>query len=223
MPDFDSSLLDPGAFAIVVAGTLAACAVRSGWRDFAAALLGASQLLRPGFAAEANRQVLAKAIAGIERHGPYRANVSLPPDHALAQMLEACLRHNSVRAAHEARIAAQAITDAHCTAAVRVFALAGELAPVFGLVGTLIGFTQLTPPSGGEPIGSAMAAIATAVLSTLYGALLAHFVCFPLASAIERRGAEAGLQREALGAWFAEQVEPSLAPQDARNLLRGVA
>ncbi len=223
MPNIDSSLLDLGAFGIVVAGTLAACAVRSGWRDFAAALHAASQLLKPGFDAEANRKALAKAIAAIDRQGAHRASPDLPPDRVLAHMVEACLRHFSLEAARNARLTEQASSEARCNTAVRVFTVAGELAPVFGLVGTLVGFTQLGTPSAGEPMASTMAAIATAVLSTLYGALLAHFVCFPLAGAIERRGDFASRQREILGNWFAERVAASLAPQSAKTLLRGVA
>ncbi len=38
MPTTASSLFDPGAMMIVVAGTVLACAARCGWRDFGAAL-----------------------------------------------------------------------------------------------------------------------------------------------------------------------------------------
>jgi chemotaxis protein MotA len=66
-----------------------------------------------------------------------------------------------------------------------------------------------------------MAAVSTAVLTSLYGALLAHLLCYPLASAIERRGAADEQARESLSDWFIDQLTRS-AP-DRRTLLRGVA
>ena len=77
---------------------------------------------------------------------------------------------------------------------------------------------------GEDTVRLTMSAISTAVLSTLYGALLAHLLCYPLASAIERRGLEEERAREALADWFAEQVcKGAAAAQERRTLLRGVA
>lgn len=60
---------------------------------------------------------------------------------------------------------------------------AGDVAPALGLIGTLIGLVgmmgQLDSP---EQIGPAMA---TALLTTLYGAALAHVILFPLAERAE--------------------------------------
>lgn len=61
-------------------------------------------------------------------------------------------------------------------------------APAFGMIGTLIGLVQmlrsLDDPS---QIGVGMA---TALLTTLYGALVANLVCIPLAGKLETRSAE---------------------------------
>ena len=61
---------------------------------------------------------------------------------------------------------------------------AGEVTPAMGLIGTLVGLIQmlgnLDDPSS---IGPAMA---VALLTTFYGAVLAHMVFFPLASKLER-------------------------------------
>jgi len=61
-------------------------------------------------------------------------------------------------------------------------------APAFGMIGTLIGLVQmlrsLDDPS---QIGVGMA---TALLTTLYGALVANLFCIPLAGKLETRSAE---------------------------------
>ena len=65
-----------------------------------------------------------------------------------------------------------------------IFRRAGEIAPAMGLIGTLIGLVQmlgrLDDPSA---IGPAMA---VALLTTFYGAVLAHMVFLPLAHKLER-------------------------------------
>jgi chemotaxis protein MotA len=83
---------------------------------------------------------------------------------------------------------------------VDVLRRAGEVAPAMGLIGTLVGLIQmlgsLDDPSS---IGSAMA---VALLTTFYGAILAHMVFIPLAARIERVSAEQALLNSvyALGA-----------------------
>ncbi|MCA9136742.1 MAG: MotA/TolQ/ExbB proton channel family protein [Planctomycetales bacterium] len=71
---------------------------------------------------------------------------------------------------------------------------AGAAAPAFGMIGTLIGLVQmlrsLDDPS---KIGGGMA---TALLTTLYGALIANVVCIPLAGKLEARNQEESAIRE---------------------------
>ena len=71
---------------------------------------------------------------------------------------------------------------------------AGAAAPAFGMIGTLIGLVQmlrsLDDPS---KIGGGMA---VALLTTLYGALVANVVCIPLAGKLEARNQEETLLRE---------------------------
>ena len=219
-----AALIDPGAFIIVVAGTVLACAARCGWRDFGAALRAAAALLRPGFDGESNRKALARAVTAIRRDGSHRASPALPPDRTLGLMLETYLRQGSLEALQRTLRAERALEEARRVSAVQVFVWAGELAPVFGLIGTLFAFTQLTPALGGDTVGVTLAAIATSVLSTLYGALLAHLACHPLASAIERRGIACERERAALAEWFLDQIAaPASPPHDGRSHLRGVA
>lgn len=70
----------------------------------------------------------------------------------------------------------------------KMFKFMGSTAPAMGMIGTLIGLVQmlqtLDDPS---KIGPAMA---VALLTTLYGAVLAFLVCNPIAAKLERRSAE---------------------------------
>ncbi|GAK33068.1 flagellar motor protein MotA [Iodidimonas nitroreducens] len=72
--------------------------------------------------------------------------------------------------------------------AIEILRRAGEVAPAMGLIGTLIGLVQmlgsLDDPSA---IGPAMA---VALLTTLYGAILAHLVFIPLAAKAERMASD---------------------------------
>lgn len=224
MPPTLSSLFDPGALAIVVAGTVLATAARCGWRDFGAALRAAGGLARRGFNPDANRKALARALTAIEREGAHRANPALPPDRALGMMLESYLRHGTLDALGNTRRAQRALDEARRVGAAQVFGWAGELAPVFGLIGTLYGLTQLAPGGAVNSSATIMTAVSTAVLTSLYGTLLAHLLCHPIASAIERRGLADEQEREALTDWFTAQIERAAsAAQERRAHLRGVA
>ncbi|MEZ6064740.1 MAG: MotA/TolQ/ExbB proton channel family protein [Planctomycetaceae bacterium] len=78
-------------------------------------------------------------------------------------------------------------------------------APAFGMIGTLIGLIQmlrtLDDPS---KIGGGMA---VALLTTLYGALIANLFCLPLAGKLEARSQEEVLIRELMLSGLACLVE----------------
>jgi chemotaxis protein MotA len=61
----------------------------------------------------------------------------------------------------------------------KIYRAVGDCAPAFGMIGTLIGmvqmFANMTDPSKLGPF------MATALLATLYGALLANIICLPIA------------------------------------------
>ena len=70
----------------------------------------------------------------------------------------------------------------------------GAAAPAFGMIGTLIGLVQmLRNLSDPSKIGGGMA---TALLTTLYGALVANVVCIPLAGKLEARSQQETNLRE---------------------------
>ena len=81
----------------------------------------------------------------------------------------------------------------------------GAAAPAFGMIGTLIGLVQmlrsLDDPS---QIGGGMA---TALLTTLYGAMIANIFCIPLAGKLEARNKEEIMVRELITAGLLSLVE----------------
>jgi chemotaxis protein MotA len=61
----------------------------------------------------------------------------------------------------------------------RIFKSLGDATPAFGMIGTLVGLVQmLANMDDPSAIGPAMA---VALLTTLYGAVLANLVCLPIA------------------------------------------
>jgi chemotaxis protein MotA len=67
----------------------------------------------------------------------------------------------------------------------KIFKGMGDSAPAFGMIGTLIGLVQmLSSMSDPRSIGPAMA---VALLTTLYGAIIANFICNPLADKLGLR------------------------------------
>ena len=81
----------------------------------------------------------------------------------------------------------------------------GAAAPAFGMIGTLIGLVQmlkaLDDPS---QIGGGMA---VALLTTLYGAVIANMFCGPLAGKLEVRNNEEIMIRELMIAGMVSLVE----------------
>lgn len=65
---------------------------------------------------------------------------------------------------------------------------AAEIAPAMGLIGTLIGLVQmLSNLADPSTIGPAMA---VALITTFYGAIIAFMICIPLAAKLERNSKE---------------------------------
>jgi chemotaxis protein MotA len=67
----------------------------------------------------------------------------------------------------------------------KIFSAWGEIAPAMGMIGTLIGLVQMLGNMGDpKSIGPAMA---VALLTTMYGAILANVICLPIAMKLENQ------------------------------------
>lgn len=74
-----------------------------------------------------------------------------------------------------------------------IFRAVGDAAPAFGMIGTLVGLVQmLVKLSDPAAIGPAMA---VAMLTTLYGALIANLIALPLADKIDTWAAKESVRQ----------------------------
>jgi len=70
----------------------------------------------------------------------------------------------------------------------KVFSALGDVGPAMGMIGTLVGLVQmLSNMEDPKSIGPAMA---VALLTTLYGAMMATMICLPLADKLSLRSSE---------------------------------
>ena len=203
-----AALFDPLSAAIVVGGTLLATVLRCGPADCRVALAALGQIGARHFDAEGTKAELAVQVQEIQQDGLLRAHPHHFGDREFDEATDALIGRRSVAAllaAHETHKARRGVVS---TRAAATWAQAAELAPVFGLAGTLISLSQL--PSGGGGGGSYAGAIGMAVQTTLYGLLLANLLLAPLSRVIDRSAAKEERARQRIVDWLAGQVAPAM-------------
>ncbi|TCK04838.1 flagellar motor protein PomA [Marinobacterium mangrovicola] len=85
------------------------------------------------------------------------------------------------------------LTDERHDFGAKIFRAIGDVGPAMGMIGTLVGLVQmLSNMSDPKSIGPAMA---VALLTTLYGAMLATIVALPIADKLENRKDEEALNQ----------------------------
>lgn len=201
-----SSLIDLNALVIVLLGTMIATYARQGWSDIAIAVPAALGLFKSGFDANATRAALAQTVGQIHRLGHLAAKPVDPEDPATRQLVDAFIRSGSVETMFTHARTQRVKREINWATAISVYENAGELAPVFGLVGTLFSITKLMPDLNANASEIVMSSVAGAVLSTLYGVLSANLIFYPLARAIERRGDREETERTMLLEWFGSEL-----------------
>lgn len=135
--------------------------------------------------AQKNRQTGLLSLqkeAAEEQDGFLRQALSLAVDGAPAETIEKILYQDTV-----------SLMDRH-ERGLAVLRRGAEIAPAMGLIGTLIGLVQMLGSlSDPTAIGPAMA---IAILTTFYGALVSYVILTPLASKLERTGSDDLLSRK---------------------------
>ncbi|MCX7676745.1 MAG: MotA/TolQ/ExbB proton channel family protein [Alteraurantiacibacter sp.] len=199
-----TALLNGTGALIVLGGTFLATLLGSGRRELAAACHVVGQLFHERFDYEQARREIARDVETMRQDGILRSGPIHTHDSEIAMASLALIHDRSLNALIEAHERFKRQRTNRRKLALRPIRLAAEMAPVFGMAGTLFSLSQLDhdPAAGGLMLDSIGVAIAT----TLYGLLLAHLVLHPLASLIERRGQDEEDDRQRLIDWMAAQL-----------------
>lgn len=204
------ALVDGPSALIVGGGTFSATFLRCGWRDCALALRRVLQLPSRSFDLRQVRAELAVQVQEIHRDGLLRAPSHRFGDSEFDEATDALLHDRSIAALLGRHEAHKARRLAASSRAVRTLAQGAELAPVFGLAGTLVSLSQL--PVEGIARGALTGAISMAVVTTLYGLLLANLLLAPLARMVERKAQAEEAARQQVTEWLAAQVKLACTP-----------
>ncbi|SIN62809.1 chemotaxis protein MotA [Parasphingorhabdus marina DSM 22363] len=210
--------VDPLALCLVVLGSLILAGTQEGWRSFASAMSALPVAFRNDQHADA--QIAKAAVKRVERmvekRGIYTADrVKVDPlfvKQVIREMANqknpAAFRDWAMKNIHEREVR-------HVPGA-RYWSTVSEIAPALGMIGTVIGLVLMFGHvEDAAAIGRAMA---VAMLTTLYGLLLANLIAGPLAIRLARASeSEIAWQRE-----FAEEL-CRIAEREYQTGLSGVA
>lgn len=211
-----ASFVDARSAAVVFGGTLVATLLRCGLDDCGRALTAIAAIARSGFDADKVRAELAIQVQEIRAEGILRAPVHAMGDSEFDEVSGTLIGRRSIPALLAAHEGHKARRMAFNNSAVRTLAQSSELAPVFGLAGTLLSLGLL--PRSGISAADYASTISMAVLATLYGLLLANLALAPLACIVNRRATAEEAERQKVLDWLADQVAPSIvAPAPGRT------
>jgi chemotaxis protein MotA len=205
------AFIDPLALAIVGGGTLIVALLRTPASDIARGLRAVTVLGRGPFEAAALVSQIEALSRICAKHGVIQLDRSVIADRDVAGAIGAIVDGVEPAGVVAGLDAARSARFERHRAAAELWAGMAEAAPAMGLIGTLIGlvrmFTAMTDPAA---IGAAMA---IALLTTLYGAVLANLVFAPVSARLRRLARAEYLERARLTAplaALAEREQPRL-------------
>lgn len=199
------ALIDGPSAAIVLGGTLLATTLRSGLNGGLATLRCLVGLVQPRFDYTRARAEIAAQVEIINRDGIYRAEPRHFGDREFDEVADTLIERRSVNALLAKHDAHRRMRRAHSQQVVATLNQAAETAPVFGLCGTLVSLSQLNVTA--EPANVIAGSLSTAILTTLYGLLAAHFLFVPLSHLVRRKADAEEAERQKLVDWLAGELE----------------
>ncbi|HTM08768.1 MAG TPA: MotA/TolQ/ExbB proton channel family protein [Verrucomicrobiae bacterium] len=104
----------------------------------------------------------------------------------------------------------------------QILATLAKLFPAFGLIGTLIGLVSLMREMATQPPEALTASFGLAIMTTLYGAVLANAVVLPLAAKLQAAGEERAAALRLIVEWvlaLARGAAPSKVERTLNSLL----
>ena len=137
-------LIDPVPAAIVIGGTLLATALRAGQVDCRSTVKELAGLWRRPFDPDGVRRDLAPLANDIRRDGVFRARARPTGDPALDEAIKAMIEGHSASMLMMHHAVDRKKRLARAQRAAVTLAQAADLAPVFGLAGTLVSLAQLS-------------------------------------------------------------------------------
>ncbi|MCW5892252.1 MAG: MotA/TolQ/ExbB proton channel family protein [bacterium] len=193
-----TGFLEPASFLITVIGPLGVLLATYGRERIGTAW----QDLRDALAPAADVDVLVQRLKALGRLHRVEGTPAL--EQAVGRVDDAVVRHAFTTALE---LESEPVQRAALRAAMRrdlaeieharqVLATLGKLFPAFGLIGTLIGLALLLRNLGGTNVAAIGPGLAIAVMTTLYGAVLANVVVLPLATKLGTHVAREALRRE---------------------------
>ncbi len=193
----DANFFNIPSFLIVILGTMTVTATSFSWEELqnASSVIGNSLFKKRKSSSIFARQLIDLAVLAKKRGILALASIEseLKKDPHLFKSAQIVTDGYEVEDIE--RILAQdldALTERHRRSA-SILRRAAEIAPAMGLIGTLIGLVQmLANLQDPETIGPAMA---VALLTTFYGAILGTAVLSPMAAKLERNSNEEAAQR----------------------------
>lgn len=209
--------LDPTAVAIVFGGTFIAMILRARISDVGRALASLTTLGRRRFTADAMLKQIAALARIAKRHGVIALDRSVITDPDLAIGIAAIVDNERPADVAERIVHARRSRIERHAAAADVWAGAAEAAPAMGMVGTLVGLARMfSTMTDASAIGAAMA---VALLATLYGAVLANLVFMPIANRLRANARAEAFERARIEAPLVKLAER----ERPRNVLASVA
>lgn len=180
-------LLDPVALLLVLGGTMLAAAVRSTREDMARTCRAIRPLLRARPAVDA--RIAAQALRRIETIADLKGIRCADHVRSPLAFIASATRRLSDAADDPELFARWVAEERACRAerhesVIAIWRTAADAAPAMGMIGTVIGlvgmFARMDDPAAMGP------AMAVAMLTTLYGLLLAAGIAGPIAGRLER-------------------------------------
>ncbi|GAA4768385.1 motility protein A [Stakelama sediminis] len=188
--------LDPVALAIVVGGTVLAMFLRTPLADLGRAVAALRVLPRRRWQADRSLEQITALSRIAARHGALALDRSIIRDPDIACAVEAIVDGKGPEQVELLLETRQLVRSERHLATADVWAGMADVAPAMGMIGTLIGlvrmFLVMTDP---DAIGGAMA---VALLTTLYGALIASLIAMPVATRLRRQARSEALERTRL-------------------------
>lgn len=188
--------LDPAALAIVIGGTIAAILLRFPLADVGRAVAALGQLRHRRWSADATLAQIDALSRIARRHGVMTLDRSVIEDPDVALAVSAIVDRAAPDAVQRLLDEARGMRDERHSRAINIWAAMADTAPAMGMIGTLIGLVKMfATMSDPKSIGAAMA---IALLTTLYGAVVATLVALPVAGRLRALARAESLERARL-------------------------